>query len=115
MPKRKKQSKHCSAAAKKRWNNTKLNPDLSDTEESSDDQSNNNLNDDQLSFDATWMENENEPLSDDQFTEELGRVQADALEELVKNVRQSDAWVVKGRKPIYTGLAESTLCNKRAA
>ena len=46
MPKRKKQSKHCSAAAKKRWNNTKLNPDLSDTEESSDDQSNNNLNDD---------------------------------------------------------------------
>src|SRR2546423_7783266 len=115
MPKRKKQSKHCSAAAKKRWNNTKLNPDLSDTEESSDDQSNNNLNDDQLSFDATWMENENEPLSDDQFTEELERVQADALEELVKNARQSDAWVVKGRKPIYTGLAESTLRNKRAA
>ena len=115
MPKRKKQSKHCSAAAKKCWNNTKSNHTLSDTEESSDDQSNNNLNDDQLSFDATWMENENEPLSDDQFTEELGRVQADALEELVKNARQSDAWVVKGRKPIYTGLAESTLRNKRAA
>jgi hypothetical protein len=115
MPKRKKQSKHCSAAAKKRWNNTKSNPKLSDTEESSDDQPNNNQNDDQLSFDATWMENENEPLSDDQFTEELGRVQVDALEKLVKNARQSDAWVVKGRKPIYTGLAESTLRNKRAA
>ena len=27
------------------------------------------------------MENENEPLCDDQFTEELERVQADALEE----------------------------------
>ena len=43
----------------------KSNPKLSDTEESSDDQLNDNQNDDQLSFDVTWMENENEPLSDD--------------------------------------------------
>ena len=41
------------------------------------------------------MENENGPLNDDEFTEELGNVQADALEELIKNARQSDAWVVK--------------------
>ena len=61
------------------------------------------------------MENENGPLNDDEFTEELGNVQADALEELIKNARQLDAWVVKGRKPIYTGLAGSTLRNKRAA
>ena len=107
MPKRKKQSKHCSAAAKKRWNNTKSNHKLSDTEELSDDQQQRPTN--------LWMENENEPLCDDQFTEELGRVQADALEELIKNARQSDAWVVKGRKPIYTGFTESTLRNKRAA
>lgn len=115
MPKRKKQSKHCSTAAKKRWSNTKSNFMLSDTEESSDDQPNVNQDDGQLSFDATWMENENEPLNDDRFTEELGEVQVDALEELIKNARQSDAWVVKGRKPIYTGFAESTLRNKRAA
>ena len=93
----------------------KSNPTLSDTEESDNDQLNNNPNNDQLSFDATWMENENGPLNDDEFTEELGNVQADALEELIKNTRQSDAWVIKGRKPIYTGLAGSTLRNKRAA
>jgi hypothetical protein len=42
-------------------------------------------------------------------------VESSVLEELIKNARRPDLWVMKGRKRFYTGAAESTLRNKKAA
>lgn len=105
MPKRSKRNRHCLTAAKKRWNDTKSKheKEVSDADESSDEEQ---------TFDAILMDR---PFDDDQFVKDLEGMQPNVLEELVKNARQSNPWITKGRKQFYTGFAKSTLRNKKAA
>ena len=103
MPKRSKRNRHCLAAAKKPWNDTesKHEKEVSDADESSDEEQ---------TFDAILMDG---PF-DDKFVEDLEGMQPNVLKELVKNARQSNTWIMKGRKQFYTGFAKSTIRNKKA-
>ena len=107
MPKRSKHARHCIAAIQKHWDDTKgrRNEQKSYSESYYDEQD----------FDILWTDSESEPLNDNQFIEELERLRPDAFEQLIKKAEQSNTWVIKGRKPSYTGSAPSTLRNKRAA
>src|SRR5205085_10755985 len=102
---RSKHNRHCLMAAKKHWNDTKSKheKEVSDADESSDEE--------QI-FDTILMDR---PFDDDQFVKDLEGMQPNVLEKLIKNARQSNAWIMKGRKQFYIGFAKLTLRNKKAA
>lgn len=103
MGRRNKRTRHCLSAIKKWWKKKlQLETDVLDSEY------------DKTNFD-TWLDDKSEPVNNNQFVEELRRVNPNVFEELVKNAKQPDMWKTKGRKRYYTGSAKSTLCNKRAA
>ena len=101
MPKRSKHARHCIAAIQKCWDDTKgrRNEQESYSESYYDEQD----------FDILWTDGESEPLNHNQFIGELERLRPDAFEQLIKKAEQPNTWVIKGRKPSYTGSAPSTL------
>ena len=98
-----KRTRHCLSAIKKRWGKkSRLETDVLDSDY------------DETNFN-TWLDDESEPIDDNQFVEELRGVNPNVFEELIKNAKQPNTWKTKGRKQYYIGSAESTLRNKRAA